>query len=342
MGELRRTPLFDQHASLDARFVPFAGWQLPVQFTSIVEEHRAVRTGAGVFDVSHMGRFELAGADAHPRLQAALTNDLDRIAAGEAQYTLLLNESGGVVDDLIVFRRANDAYLVVGNASNRAVDAERLPGASEVSEETAMLAVQGPRALELLELDVARFSWRDAEVLGVECVAAGTGYTGELGCELICGAAEVGALWERVLERGVVPCGLGARDTLRLEVCYPLHGQDLTPERDPYAAGLGWAVAEDKAFVGSEALEAARRDGPSERLVAFVMRDKGLPRPGMEILEGGRVSSGAYSPMLELGIGLAYVSAETAEVGTELTVDIRGRSRRAVIVEKPIYRPGDD
>ncbi|MGI9659092.1 MAG: glycine cleavage system aminomethyltransferase GcvT [Gaiellaceae bacterium] len=339
MSELRRTPLFAHHERLDARFVPFAGWQLPVQFSSIVAEHRAVRSTAGVFDVSHMGRFEVDDANSHQQLQRLLSNDLDRIEPGQAQYTLLTNESGGVVDDLIAYRRDANRYLLVVNAANRDADLARLPPVKDVSEETSMLAVQGPEALQRLELEVAPFTWHEQTVLGVDCVVAGTGYTGEVGCELICAEQTVGALWERILECDVVPCGLGARDTLRLEVCYPLHGQELTPERDPYGAGLGWAVAREKEFVGSEALAAIRERGSTEVLVAFVMRDKGLARAGMPVVDGGVVTSGAYSPMLDVGVGLAYVAEERAEPGNELTVDIRGRHRRAAIVEKPIYRP---
>ena len=339
MSEPRRTPLFAHHESLDARFVPFAGWQLPVQFSSIVDEHRAVRGSAGVFDVSHMGRFELNDVDSHERLQGVLSNDLDRIGPGQAQYTLLTNEAGGVVDDLIAYRRDDNSYLLVVNAANRERDLARLPAANDISDQTAMLAVQGPEALGRLELELESFSWREETVLGVECTVAGTGYTGEAGCELICPVQSAGELWERILERNVTPCGLGARDTLRLEVCYPLHGQEITPERDPYAAGLGWAVAVDKEFVGSDVLAAIREREPDEALVAFVMRDKGLARAGMEVLEGGIVTSGAYSPMLDVGIGLAYVPSARAAVGSELTVDIRGRQRRAAIVEKPIYRP---
>ena len=338
MSDLRRTPLFEQHEALEARFVPFAGWEMPVQYASIVDEHRAVRTSAGVFDVSHMGRFELETPTAHDELQRHLSNDLDRIVAGEAQYTLLTNDAGGVVDDLIAYRRESDSYLLVVNAANREVDMARLPPVRDVSDETAMLAVQGPDALGLLGIELERFSWREETVVGVPCIAAGTGYTGEHGCELICQADDAGELWARVIERGVVPCGLGARDTLRLEVCYPLHGQDLTPERDPYSAGLGWAVARDKQFTGSDALATIRDAGPEEKLVAFVLRDKGLARAGMSLVGGGTVSSGAYSPMLDVGIGLAYVSAECSEPGSEVVVDIRGRHRRAVIVEKPIYR----
>ena len=317
----------------------FAGWQLPVQFSSIVDEHRAVRGSAGVFDVSHMGRFEFVDANSHTHLQERLSNDLDRIGPGQAQYTLLTNEAGGVVDDLIAYRRVSDSYLLVVNAANREADLERLPPARDISDDTAMLAVQGPESLARLDLDLDAFTWREETVLGVACVVAGTGYTGESGCELICAAETAGDLWGRILERGVTPCGLGARDTLRLEVCYPLHGQDITNERDPYSAGLGWAVAADKQFVGSDALVAIRERGLEQTLVAFVMREKGLARASMKVLEGGVVTSGAYSPMLDAGIGLAYVAVENAEPGRELTIDIRGRHRRAETVQKPIYRP---
>ena len=337
MSEPRRTPLFELHSALGARLVPFAGWTLPVQFSSIIEEHRAVRASAGVFDVSHMGRLELDGPGAHAELQGKLSNDLDRIAAGQAQYTLLTSGSGGVVDDLIAYRR-DGGYSLVVNAANTDKVLARLPGARNVTGETAMLAVQGPEALSRLELELDRFTWRADHVLGVRCIVAGTGYTGESGCELICATTDAVELWERITERGILPCGLGARDTLRLEACYPLHGQDLSPERDPYSAGLGWAVASDKTFVGSDALAAIREQGPSERLVAFVMREKGVPRAGMTLVGGGTVTSGGHSPILDVGIGLAYVASDGAEPGAELVVDIRGRQRRAAVVEKPIYR----
>jgi aminomethyltransferase len=333
---LRRTPLYERQAALGAKLVPFAGWELPVEYTSIVEEHRAVREHAGVFDVSHMGQLELRGEQAHELLQARLTNDLDRIEPGEAQYTLLTNDRGGVVDDLIAYRRA-DGYLLVVNAANVAVDAAALPEALDVSAEWAMLAVQGPEALALVELEVAAFTFREDRVAGIDVVACGTGYTGERGCELLCRPGDAGALWDALLARGAAPCGLGARDTLRLEACYPLHGQDLTPERTPIQAGLGWACALDKEFPGVEALRREREAGPAERLVAFVMDERAIPRSGMTVAEGGEVTSGGYSPMLELGIGLAYVPAERAEPGTPLTIDVRGRARRAHIVPKPIY-----
>lgn len=336
METLRRTPLYERQAALGAKLVPFAGWELPVEYSSIVEEHRAVRERAGVFDVSHMGQLELAGDQAHELLQARLTNDLDRIGPGEAQYTLLTNEQGGVVDDLIAYRRER-GYLLVVNAANVEADAAALPEARNVSDAWAMLAVQGPDALGLLELEVAPFTYRKDRVAGIDVVVCGTGYTGERGCELLCRPGDAGPLWDAILARGVAPCGLGARDTLRLEACYPLHGQDLTPERTPLQAGLGWACALDKEFPGVEILRSERETAPAERLVAFVMDERAIPRGGMAIVEGGEVTSGGYSPMLEQGIGLAYVPARRAEPGTPLTIDVRGRPKRGHIVPKPIY-----
>ena len=337
MQTLRRTPLHVRHAEAGARLVPFAGWELPVQFTSIAEEHLAVRGRAGVFDVSHMGQLEVLGPEAFPYLQHRLSNDLDKVAPGGAQYTLLTNERGGVIDDLIAYRR-EDGYLLVVNAANVERDAAALAEARDVSAEWAMLAVQGPAALELLGTDVAPFTFREDEVLGVRCVVCGTGYTGERGCELLCAPADAVALWDRVLERGVVPCGLGARDTLRLEACYPLHGQDLTEERTPIEAGLGWACALAKEFPGVETLRRQRDEGPAERLVAFAMEEKAIPRSGMAVHEGGEVTSGGWSPSLDRGIGLAYVPAALADAGTQLTIDVRGRPRAARVVEKPFYR----
>jgi aminomethyltransferase len=336
---LRRTPLFERHAALGARLVPFAGWEMPVQYTGIGEEHRAVRTKAGVFDVSHMGQLRLAGAGAREYLQARLTNDLDRIEAGQAQYTLLTNEDGGIVDDLIAYRRAGDDYLLVVNASNVAADHAALFETQDVSDDWALLAVQGPDALELLGIEVEPFTFReDVDVLGVRCLVAGTGYTGERGCELGCSPEDAVRLWDAVLARGVTPCGLGARDTLRLEVCYPLHGNDISPERTPIEAGLGWACALDKDFTGVETLRRQKEEGPDQRLVAFVMEDPGIPRTGMPIEQGGEVTSGTLSPLLETGIGLGYVDAAHAAPGKPLTIDLRGRRRRARIVSKPFYK----
>ena len=227
MQTLRRTPLYERHAALGARLVPFAGWEMPVQYSGIGDEHRAVRTRAGVFDVSHMGELRIAGDGAHEYLQARLSNDLDRIEVGQAQYTLLTNERGGIVDDLIVYRRADDDYLLVVNAANVGADHDALAEAEDVSGDWAYLAVQGPEALKRLGVEIEPFAFREnVEVLGVRCLVAGTGYTGERGCELGCAPDDAVTLWDAILDQGIEPCGLGARDTLRLEVCYPQHGND--------------------------------------------------------------------------------------------------------------------
>ncbi|HEX3256818.1 MAG TPA: glycine cleavage system aminomethyltransferase GcvT [Gaiellaceae bacterium] len=339
MQTLRRTPLYERHAALGARLVPFAGWEMPVQYTSIVAEHKAVRSSAGVFDVSHMGELQLTGGGAHEYLQARLSNDLDRISDGHAQYTLLTNERGGIVDDLIAYRRGEDDYFFVVNASNVEPDRVALSETEDVSGDWSLLAVQGPEALPRLGIEVEPFTFREDEVLGVHCLVAGTGYTGERGCELGCAPDDAVRLWDTILDAGVTPCGLGARDTLRLEVCYPLHGSDITPERTPIEAGLGWACALDKEFTGVDVLRAQKDEGTAEKLVAFVMDDKGIPRQGMSIEEGGTVTSGSLSPMLDQGIGLAYVEAGLAAPDTHVTLDLRGRSRAAHIVKKPIYDP---
>ena len=339
MQTLRRTPLYERHAALGARLVPFAGWEMPVQYAGISEEHRAVRSRAGVFDVSHMGELRLAGDGAREYLQARLSNDLDRVGAGQAQYTLLTNQRGGIVDDLIAYRRGDDDYLLVVNAANVDADRAALAETEDVSDSWAYLAVQGPEALERLGVEIEPFAFREGvDVLGVRCLVAGTGYTGERGCELGCAPEDAVALWDAILAQGIEPCGLGARDTLRLEVCYPLHGNDISPERTPIEAGLGWACALDKEFTGSDVLRRLRDEGPAERLVAFVMVDAGIPRAGMTIAEGGEVTSGTQSPMLDVGIGLGYVPSALAEPGTEITIDLRGRPRRARIVRKPFYK----
>src|SRR2546423_1401583 len=248
---LQRTPLHDRHVALGARMVPFAGWEMPVQYEGVIPEHKAVRSDCGVFDVSHMGEFEVEGPRATELLQATLSNDLDRIAPGQAQYTLLTNGRGGIIDDLIAYRLDEHRYLLVVNAANREVDfrwlkEREIPGSDvrDVSDQYALLAVQGPRAIERLGLPEAKpFTFAEGEIDGVQCMVNRTGYTGEDGCELLAMAEDGAELWDRVVARGAVPCGLGARDTLRLEVCYPLHGNDITPETDAISAGLGWAFA---------------------------------------------------------------------------------------------------
>jgi aminomethyltransferase len=347
MQTLLRTPLYERHVALGARLVPFAGWEMPVQYEGVIPEHRAVRTDAGVFDVSHMGELEIEGPRARELLQAALSNDLDRIGPGQAQYTLLTNEQGGIVDDLIVYELEPEPerFLLIVNASNRGADFEWLrereaPGAEvrDVSDDYALLAVQGPRALERLGLpEGPAFTFAEGEIDGVESMINRTGYTGEEGVELLVAAEHAGALWDGILDRGVVPSGLGARDTLRLEVCYPLHGNDIGPETDAISAGLGWVCALDKEFAGVDELRRIKQAGPERKLAAFVMEESGIPRQGMAIAEGGEVTSGSHSPMLERGIGLGYVPATLAQPGSELTIDVRGRSRGARVVRKPIY-----
>jgi aminomethyltransferase len=343
---LLRTPLYDRHVAAGARMVPFAGWEMPVQYVGVIPEHRAVRSDAGVFDVSHMGEIEVEGPRAPELLQSLLSNDLERIAPGEAQYTLLTNESGGIVDDLIVYRLEPCRFLLIVNASNRDADfrwlKEREVRGSEVSDrsdEYALVAVQGPGAIARLGLPgAAPFTFAMGELDGIEVMVNRTGYTGEDGCELMCMADDAVALWDAVLSRGAQPCGLGARDTLRLEVCYPLHGNDITGETDPISAGLSWVCALDTEFTGADELRRIKAAGPARRLVAFVMTDRAIPRSGMAIDGGGVVTSGTHSPMLDVGIGLGYVPADAAGPGSEIAVDVRGKRRSAKIVKKPIYQ----
>jgi len=326
--------------------VPFAGWEMPVQYTGVIPEHLAVRADAGAFDVSHMGQLHVEGPMASEFLQAMLSNDLDRLSDGEAQYTLLTNERGGIVDDLIVYRMSHGHYLLVVNAGNREAAygwlEEREARGTEVrdaSDEYALVAVQGPRSLERLGLDDApAFTHVMGEVDGVEVMVCRTGYTGEKGVELMCAEDDAVALWDAVLARGVLPAGLGARDTLRLEVCYPLHGNDITQDTDAIAAGLAWTCALDTDFTGADVLRRIKEEGPQRSLAAFVMEERAIPRPEMPIEGGGEVTSGTQSPSLDVGIGMGYVPAARAAPDTELVIDVRGKPRRARVVKKPIYR----
>jgi aminomethyltransferase len=346
MQTLRRTPLYERHRALNARMVPFAGWDMPVQYEGVIAEHRAVRSDTGVFDVSHMGELEVEGPRAHELLQGLLANDLDKLQPGGAQYTLLTNERGGIIDDLIAYRLEQGRYLLIVNASNREAALQwlkehEIPGSDvrDVSDQFGLLAVQGPRSIERLGLGEApAFTFAMEELDGIEVMVNRTGYTGERGVELLVPAEDAADLWDRVLERGAVPCGLGARDTLRLEVCFPLHGNDIGPDTDAISAGLGWVCALDKDFTGAEELRRIKAEGPQRKLVPFVMEDSGIPRQGMPIAGGGEVTSGSHSPMLERGIGMGYVPADQAAPETELTIDLRGRERRARIVTKPIYK----
>ena len=342
---LRRTPLFERHVALGARMVPFAGWEMPVQYEGVIPEHMAVRTRWGIFDVSHMGQMHVEGPRATDFLQGVLSNDLDRIGDGGAQYTLLTNERGGIVDDLIAYRLNACRYLLVVNAGNTAAAfgwlkerEQRGTEVTDVSDEYALLAVQGPRTIAELGLgDAPPFTHAMGELAGVEVMVCRTGYTGERGVELLCMAEDAVALWDAIVGLGATPCGLGARDTLRLEVCYPLHGNDIGEETDAISAGLRWTCALAKEFTGAEVLRQVKASGPARELVAFVMEEKAVPRRGMPIQGDGEVTSGTHSPTLDVGIGMGYVPAALATPGTELMVDVRGKGRRARLVEKPIY-----
>jgi len=354
--ELRRTPLYEQHVELGAKLVPFAGWEMPVTYEGIREEHSAVRTHVGMFDVSHMGEVEVEGPGALEFLQLVLSNDVARLAIGGAQYSCLCDESGGVLDDLFTYQLGGDRYLIVTNAANHAADLAWLGRWSrgfdtivrDVADRYAMLAVQGPHARGVLgralgiELP-ARMRVSHARIGNRPALVCGTGYTGEDGVELLLDPEVVTPIWAELLDAGVVPCGLGARDTLRLEVCFPLHGNELSPDRNPIEAGLGWCCAAKQAgFLGSEAIERAREQGTTEKLVPFLIEGPGIPRDGNPVLAGeeqaGVVSSGTFSPSLERGAGMAYVRAELAEPGTELEIDVRGKRRAARVASKPLYR----
>ncbi len=342
---LRSTPLHDRHVALGARMVPFAGWEMPVQYEGVIPEHLAVRRDRGVFDASHMGQIHVEGPEQAVLLQSVLSNDLARLADGEAQYTLLINEHGGIVDDLIAYRLGAFHTLLVVNAGNREAAytwlKEREIRGSEVrdaSDEYSLLAVQGPTAIASLGLaDAPAFTHAMGEVAGVEVMVCRTGYTGEAGVELMCAAEDAVELWDALVANGTTPCGLGARDTLRLEVCYPLHGNDITQETDAISAGLGWACALEKQFTGVAELRRLKESGPARKLVAFVMDEKAVPRQGMAIEGGGEVTSGTHSPMLDVGIGMGYVPAAAALPGDELVIDVRGKPKRAHVVRKPIY-----
>ncbi len=348
---LRRTPLYDRHAAAGAKLVPFAGWEMPIQYQSIKAEHLAVRQGAGVFDVSHMGEVCVRGPQAVAYLQRMYSNDLRRLAVGGAQYSVLCREDGGVLDDLFTYRLAELEFLTVTNAANHERDLAWLQEhASDFDVDVidsaakfAMLAVQGPTARALVATLVdgplpPRMHTTERTVAGVGVTVCGTGYTGEDGVELLMDPSDAGVVWDAVTAAGAVPVGLGARDTLRLEVCFHLYGNDLTTDRDPIEAGLGWCVKEQTGFIGAEACAATRRAGPAQRLVPFAIDGPGIARQGNPVVGGGEVTSGTFSPCLERGIGLAYVPAAAAEPGTRIEIDVRGTVRPAIIEKKPLYR----
>jgi aminomethyltransferase len=353
-GTLKRTPLYEAHVAAGAKLVPFAGWEMPVEYDGIRAEHLRVRSSCGVFDVSHMGEIETEGPQAVELLQRLLSNDVSKIQLGGAQYSCLCREDGGVLDDLFTYRLGEDRYLTVTNAANHGRDLEWFEAhAVEFEAEVrdridayAMLAVQGPEARQIVSrLTPAelppRFKTAELPVAGAPALVCGTGYTGEDGVELLVAPEDAETVWNALIGGGAGPAGLGARDTLRLEVNYCLYGNDLTEERTPIEAALGWCVKEDTGFVGSAACRRVREEGPKELLEPFVISGAGIPRQGNPIVSGGaevgEVTSGTMSPSLEVGIGMGYVRSDLAEPGTTVEIDVRGKRRAAEIRERPLY-----
>jgi aminomethyltransferase len=393
----KKTPLYEEHVRLGAKIVPFVGWLMPVQYTSIMEEHQAVRDNVGMFDISHMGQLVVAATPSSQKvggegaaatwLNTMLTNNIDKLDIGMGQYTFLLNERGGIIDDLIVYRTGEDTFLLVVNAARTEEDfawlqshlkAGRSPGRpsgglpasakpaaggetaapctlANRSAEFGGVAIQGPRVVELFHAlfgrdtePPARNHIVDFQFDGTAVSVARTGYTGEDGVEVFFRATDAVKFWNAALEKGktfgIKPCGLGARDTLRLEMCYPLNGSDLSPQRNPIEAGLGFFVDLTKpSFIGRDVLLRAKENGTKEKLVPFRMKEKGPPpRPHYVVLEGGErigeVTSGTISPSLNWGVGMAYVSSAHAKVGTEIDIEIRGQKFPATIEKKPLYK----
>ncbi|HEV7806804.1 MAG TPA: glycine cleavage system aminomethyltransferase GcvT [Solirubrobacteraceae bacterium] len=352
---LKRTALFDCHRLAGGKLVAFTGWQMPVQYGDGVRaEHVAVRTAAGIFDVSHMGEVDVSGPHAEAFLQRLYSNDVTKMAIGSAQYALLCADDGGVLDDLFTYRLGPDHYLTVTNAANHDSDVAWMRSHAsdfdvevvDVHDRYAMLAVQGPIAREIVQAIAdgplpARMTAARGIVVGREALVCGTGYTGEDGIELLVEPDDAPAMWEEIVRRGAKPAGLAARDTLRLEACFHLYGNDLSADRNPIEAGLGWACKEDTGFVGSDAVRAAREAGTGQKLAPFRFTGPGIPRAGNPVVGGGEVTSGTLSPCLGIGIGMAYLPTERAAVGTQIEVDVRGKTRAAEVAAKPLYSRTD-
>jgi aminomethyltransferase len=347
---MRRSPLHDKHAELGARFTDFGGWEMPLRYDSVIAEHKAVRSGAGVFDVTHLGRFDLTGAGAHAAVKYLLSNDIDRVSPGRCQYTLLLDARGGIQDDLIVWWWGKDHFRIMPNAANHEMVMSVFASRDGVKVEdlqksTVLLAVQGPEAPRMLEEILGdtprRFHTGAASFAGGTVEMAGTGYTGEAGAE-VCAEPDIAAtLLDALLESGAAPAGLGARDTLRLEAGLPLWGEDIDRTTTPLEAGLGFAVSFDHDFVGKEALMAMREVGAPRRLIGFVLEERGIPRHGYPVRTSGgstgTVTSGNLSPMIERGIGLAYIAPPPAPDET-IEVEIRGNWLPARQAKPPFHR----
>jgi len=367
VSEIRRTPLYDRHLAAGARLIPFAGWEMPVQYAGILQEHHAVRNNAGLFDLGHMGQVTVAGPDALAFLQTVTTNDVSVLGPGQAQYSLLPNEQGGVIDDIIVYRQHDgDGFFVVVNASTREKDVAWLQAQrasrldldvtlADVSDQTGMIAIQGPKANDIVQsitdvdlAPVTAFSWTSAIVAGIPLMIARTGYTGEDGFEFFPKIADVGPLWDALVDTGrsagVSPIGLGARDTLRLEARMPLYGNEMDDTISPLEAGLGWAVKLDKGdFIGRDAINTMKVHGAPRRTVGFKMTARsGAPRSHYPVHVDGKnvgwVTSGALSPTLGENIGLALIERDCAGIGNPLDIEIRGKNVPAVQVKTPFYK----
>lgn len=354
-----RTPLYDVHVASGARMVEFAGWDMPVQYEGLIEEHESVRTRAGLFDVSHMGEVVFRGPRALEALNRIFTNDLRRVVDGQAQYGCLCRESGGIVDDVVVYRRSAEDLLVCVNAANRSKDFEWLrdhAGGTDVQNESddwVQLAIQGPKAAgvvqALTKVDLSAihtFHFAHGDVAGIRCMIARTGYTGEDGFELFCRPDRGVSLWSALIEAGkasgLVPAGLGARDTLRLEMAYRLYGSDMDDGTTPLEAGLAWVVKTDKGdFIGRDVILRQKQGGVPRKLVGFVLKDPGIARHGYDVRSDGQkvgaVTSGTKSPSLKVSIGLAYVPPALAAEGSTFAIDIRGRPAAAQVVKTPFY-----
>jgi aminomethyltransferase len=356
--EPRKTPLYDEHVKLGGKMVEFAGFHMPVQYGGIVEEHRAVRDGVGVFDVSHMGEFTVSGDGALEYLNTVTTNDVAALEPYQVQYSAILNDAGGVIDDLVLYRRAAD-YLLVVNAANTARDFEWLSGKltpgvelKNISEAIGQIAVQGPRAESLVVplagddvSTLAYYQSMETQVSGVPCLVSRTGYTGEDGFEIYSDASRTAEIWRAVVggSPGPVPCGLGARDTLRLEMAFRLHGNDMDEATTPLEAGLGWIVKMDKGdFIGRGVLARQKEEGLERRLVGLKTQTRRFPRPGFKVWAGdeeiGTVTSGGFSPSLECGIALAYVARPFAKKSTDFSIDVRGDRVKGEYVKGPFYQ----
>lgn len=363
-ADLKKTPLYDIHKKYGGKMVDFGGWGLPIQYSGIINEHKAVRQAAGVFDVSHMGEIAVSGEQAVDLLQELVTNDVSLLAVNQVQYTPMCRDDGGIIDDLIIYRLAPDKFMLVVNAANTAKDFERVnelagkyPGVevADISFNTAQIALQGPLSCNILSQTTSdnvrtlKYFWflPEASVCGEPALISRTGYTGEDGFEIYCSRKSAPLIWEGLAKRGaeygLVPAGLGARDTLRFEACLPLYGNELDEETNPLEAGLTRFVKLYKpSFRGKDVLARAKHEGVKKRLVGLEMVGRGIPRHGYPVLFGssavGRVTSGSYAPSLDSNLALAYVDADYSELGTDLVIDIRGRKTEARVVSIPFYK----